>query len=236
MLPGPAAAVPAAPRPVPLPIVEQLSEAHQPLETEAAPLRGKQTGARRAPEAPLASVPEGKERGDQAIVSAQSKSRPAEPSSTPVPSSSAGLPPWGAESLSAFSAAKSSKTASTTQASQAHTAKPASSSADMPPALAADPHGEREQPKPARVVAAKLAELPVSVAPLLPNTPLTMEQLLNQVEEAAQARRKDEGLKAPKTSQRDAELDALINGATASKKSSAARPRAISGEALGVNR
>jgi hypothetical protein len=41
--------------------------------------------------------------------------------------------------------------------------------------------------------------------------------VLNQVEAAAQAQRKQAGLKAPKTSKRDAELDALISGATKSK-------------------
>jgi hypothetical protein len=230
-LPAPAAALS-----VPVPIVEQLSEARQPLETEAAPLRGKQTVGRRAPETPFAGVPAGKDSGDQAIVSAQAKSRPAERSSTSVPSSSAGLPAWGAESLRAFSEAKSSKAASMTAGSQAHTAKPASSSADVPPPLAADPRGEREQPKPALVVAAKPAEPPEPLAPPRPNTPLTMEQMLNQVEEAAQARRKKEGLKAPRTSQRDAELDELINSTMASKKSSATRPDAISGEAIGVKR
>jgi hypothetical protein len=45
-----------------------------------------------------------------------------------------------------------------------------------------------------------------------------MEEMLNQVEEAAQAQRKKAGLKAPQTSPHDAELDALINGAMASKK------------------
>jgi hypothetical protein len=40
-----------------------------------------------------------------------------------------------------------------------------------------------------------------------------MDEVLNQVEEAAQAQRKQAGLKAPKASKRDAELDDLINGA-----------------------
>jgi hypothetical protein len=59
---------------------------------------------------------------------------------------------------------------------------------------------------------------PEPVAPPPPSKPLTMEQMLNQVEEAAQAQRRQAGLKAPKTSQRDAELDELINGAMTSKK------------------
>jgi hypothetical protein len=37
--------------------------------------------------------------------------------------------------------------------------------------------------------------------------------MLNQMEEAAQAQRKKAGLKASKSSERDAELDALISGA-----------------------
>jgi hypothetical protein len=76
----------------------------------------------------------------------------------------------------------------------------------------------REAAKPAPVVAAKPAEPPKPVAPPRPSKPLTMDQVLNQVEEAAQAERKEKGLKAPKTSKRDAELDQLISGSMKSKK------------------
>jgi hypothetical protein len=72
--------------------------------------------------------------------------------------------------------------------------------------------------QPAPAVAAKPAEPPKPVAPPRPSKPLTMDQVLNQVEEAAQAQRKEKGLKAPKTSKRDAELDELITGTMKSKK------------------
>lgn len=68
------------------------------------------------------------------------------------------------------------------------------------------------------MVAAKPAEPAKPVAPPRPSKPLTMDEVLNQVEEAAQAQRKRAGLEAPKASKRDAELDDLINGAMKSKK------------------
>lgn len=81
----------------------------------------------------------------------------------------------------------------------------------------------REQPKDAPVVAGKSAVPPKPAepakpaAPARPSKPLTMDQVLNQVEEAAQAQRKQAGLKAPAAGKHDAELDALINGAMKSK-------------------
>jgi hypothetical protein len=217
---------PTSARPATAPIiVEQLSEARQPRKKAAAPLRGKQTdkpgrrsAGRRARETPFAAVPASNNSGDQAIAPAQSQSRRAERSSTTVSSSAAGLPAWGAEAVREFSGGKNSKAASVTTPSQGLTAKPASSSADVPSPMAADPPSAREQPKPAPVVAAKPIEPPEPVAPPRPSKPLTMDQMLNQVEEAAQAQRKQTGLKAPKTTQRDAELDELINGAMKSRK------------------
>jgi hypothetical protein len=203
--------------------VEQLSETRQPRDKAAAPLRGKQAGAparasvgRRARETPVAAVPASKNAGAQAIAPVQPKSRSAERSSTPVSSSSAGLPAWGAEAVRDFAGAKSSTAAPVAARSQALTAKPAPPSAEIPPPVAAAPPA-REEPKPAPVVAAKPPEPPAPVAPPPPSKPLTMEQMLNQVEEAAQAQRKKAGLKAPKTSAHDAELDALINGAMKKK-------------------
>jgi hypothetical protein len=202
-------------------IVQQLSEpVAAPPRGKQADTAGKRSAGRRARETPLAAVPASKNAGDQAIASAQPKSRPAERSSTSVSSGSAGLPAWGAETVRGFSGASSSKAASVPARPQALTAKPAASSVDTPPPAAAYAPVAREQPKPPPVVAAKPIEPPVPVAlppAPAPSKPLTMEEMLNQVEEAAQAQRKKAGLKAPKTAQHDAELDALINGAMKKK-------------------
>jgi hypothetical protein len=198
---APAPALPAA---API-IVEQLNEARQPRETGAAPLRGEQSdkrgrrsAGRRAHETSFVATPASKSSGYQAIAPAPSKStsRQAERSSTSVASSSAGLPAWGAEAVRDFSGGTRAR----------EQPKPA-------PIVTAKP---AEPPAPA--VAAKPAEPPAPAAPPRPSKPLTMDEMLNQVEEAAQAQRKRAGLKAPKTSQRDAELDELISGAMQSKK------------------
>jgi hypothetical protein len=200
-------------------IVEQLSETRRPGETVAAPLRSKRTdtpdrrSGRRARETPFAAMPASNHNGDQAIAPAQPKSGSAERSGTSVASSSAALPAWGAEATRDFSGATSNKPATVTTGSQALTARPAASSADTPPTMAASPPGPRDESTSALGVAAKLAEPTEPVAPQRPSTPLTMEQMLNQMEEAAQAQRKKAGLKASKSSERDAELDALISGA-----------------------
>lgn len=229
---APAAAAPAA-RPI---IVEQLSDVRQPRETGTGSLRreGKRSAGKRARETSFAATPASQSGGDPAIAPVQSRSKThqAERSSTTASSSSAGLPAWGAEAVRDFSGTKSSsKAAPVPTRPQPLTAKPtAPSSADIPPAVAADQPSAREQPKPESVVAAKPVQPPEPVlaakpaeplapaAPPPPSKPLTMDQMLNQVEEAAQAQRKKAGLKAPKTSQRDAELDELINGAMQSKK------------------
>jgi hypothetical protein len=156
----------------------------------------------------MSTTPVSKSGGYQAVAPAQSSR--AERSNKAGTSSSLGLPAWGVEAVREFSSEKSSANASVTSDSQTLTAKPASSNADTPAPM---------QPKTEPVAAAKPAE-PVKtaepakpVAPPPPSKPLTMEEVLNQVEEAAQAQRKQAGLKAPKTSKRDAELDDLINGA-----------------------
>jgi hypothetical protein len=51
----------------------------------------------------------------------------------------------------------------------------------------------------------------------VPAKPLTMDQVLDRVENVAQAQRKKSGQAAPKSSKRDAELDALISGSMKSK-------------------
>jgi hypothetical protein len=207
-------------------VVEQLSEARQPGEAVAASQRDRRTdapgrasvGGRRTREAPFATVAASENGGGRASAPAQSKPSTIELPSTPVARGSAGLPAWGAEAVRDFSGAKSSKASSVMTGSQPLKAKPASSSADIPPPVAAaSPPAAREESKPAPAVAAKVAEPPEPVAPARPSTPLTMEQMLTQVEEAAQAQRKKAGLKAPKSSERDAELDALINGAMKKK-------------------
>jgi hypothetical protein len=144
--------------------------------------------------------------GKSAPVTSRSQALTAKP-----PAASGGIPPPMAAYRSTASA------------------KPTASSDGIPPPMAAYRSSAssasatasapaREPTKPAPVVAAKPAEPPKPVAPARPSKPLTMDQVLNQVEEAAQAQRKKAGLKAPKTSKRDAELDELISGSMKSKK------------------
>jgi hypothetical protein len=191
-------------------IVEQLNGARQPDQTAAALLRGEQSdrpsrrsASSRARETPFATAPARRSAGAQAIAPAQSKVKThvAERSSTTMSSSSAGLPAWGAEAMRDFSDGASSKGARTT-------------SGYRPTATATVP--AREQT--ADVLAAEPAEPPKPVAPPRPTKPLSMDEMLNQIEEVAQAQRKQAGLKAPTISERDAELDELISGAMKSKK------------------
>jgi hypothetical protein len=95
-------------------------------------------------------------------------------------------------------------------------APPSSQPAAKPPAnfvASAPPPAAKAVP----IVVAKPVEPPKPVAPPPPSKPLTMDQLLNRVEAAAKAQRKQNGVRAPKTSKRDAELDDLITGAVKSK-------------------
>jgi hypothetical protein len=221
---APTVLVPVAAPPAAAPIiVEQLSGSRQSSETAAAPLQaeesdkaGRRSASSRARVTSTPTTPVGKSGGYQVVAPAQSKpqSSRAERSNKAGASSSVELPAWGVEAVREFSSEKSSAGASGTSAPQTLTAKSASSNADIAPPM---------QPKAEPVVAAKPAE-PVKtaepakpVAPPPPSKPLTMDQVLNQVEEAAQAQRKQAGLKAPKASKRDAELDELINGAMNSK-------------------
>lgn len=167
----------------------------------------------------FATAKASKSNGSQATVPAQStpESSWAERSTAAVSSNSAGLPAWGADALQDFSSGKTGPAAGAMIQADAPAAQPASADADIPPPMASYRPGAGEQNSAAPVVAAKPAEPPKPEAPPPPSKPLTMEQVLNQVEEAAQARRKQTGLQAPKPTKRDAELEELINGAMKSK-------------------
>lgn len=72
--------------------------------------------------------------------------------------------------------------------------------------------------KPVPSALAKSVEpAPKPAAPAPPSKPLTMDQLLNRVEDAAQAQRGKKGLPTGPKSKKDAELDDLINSAVHTK-------------------
>jgi hypothetical protein len=208
-------------------IVEQLNDARQPPQGFAAPhpveqadRPGRRSTSSRAHATAFATAPASKSSGPQTNAPAQSRpTKPsrAERSSPTVSSSTAGLPAWGADALRDFSGGKSSPGTNAPSQVQAPVAKPATSNADIPPPMASYRPSPSEGKSAAPAVAAKPVEPPKPEAPQRPSKPLTMDQVLNQVEEAAQAQRKQAGLKAPRTSKRDAELEELISGAMKSK-------------------
>jgi hypothetical protein len=226
---APAAALPTA---API-VVEQLNGVQRPTEMAAAPAtppaepsdraRTHSSGSR-ARETSFSAAPVSRSSSYQSVAPtpSRSKSRRAERSGTSASSGSSGLPAWGAEAVREFSGASTSKsTPVSARSSQALTAKPFASSATAPASVAGTrPTATvpvREPAKPVPVAAVKPVAPPKPAAPPPPSKPLTMDQVLNRVEDAAKEQRKKAGLHAPKTSKRDAELDELISGSMKKK-------------------
>ncbi len=217
-------------------IVEPLNEARQPPHEARQPLpplqivatlahgeqsdkRARKSASTRAHVTSSARAKASKSNGYQTTAPAQSTSESswAERSISAVSSSSDGLPAWGADALRDFPSGTTGPAAGTTIEAEAPVAKVASRNTDIPPPTAGYRTSAVDQKSATPMVAAMPVPPPKPEAPPPPSKPLTMEQVLNQVEEAAQGRRKQAGLQAPKPTKRDAELEELINSAMKSK-------------------
>jgi hypothetical protein len=209
---APPVSAPAFSAPTPAPVIEQLDK---PAKARASTLRASprhdlsdkvDVGQASAPARAVATPARAPTSGGAERRSTGVSAKPARaPSSVIAPSSPPGLPAWGDLGTS--------KPSSPSKGAQVAAKVPVT-----PKTTPATPMTTPAPPKttPATSKATALAPLKPA-APSAPAKPLTMDQVLDRVEDVAQAQRNKSGRPAPKTSKRDAELDALISGSMKSK-------------------
>jgi hypothetical protein len=226
------AAAPAAPPPaVTALVVEQLpgsaqlnkSGARSVVSPARAPARLDQPREHASIEARGSTREPNKVHGKSASVPRTTATASAKPSRASRASarvqSGPGLPAWGSETVREFSSFKANDKVSSMKAPATVTPKPAAMAKPTQPTGPQIIVTNKAPTAAAKLVAAaKPVEPPKPAAPPAPSKPLTMDQLLNRVEDAAKTQRKNAGLAPPKKQAVDSDLDALIRGATQNKK------------------
>jgi hypothetical protein len=166
---------------------------------------------------------------DKSHAAAKRASAPSQPvqGAGPRGARSSGLPAWGTEATSTSEPA----TPKANKRALAVAAEPAASVPSKPAQAAPSKAAAAAESKPATTFASKpaapVASKPVALAstpptpppkPAAPEKPLTMDQLLNKVVEvASEAKPRKAGTSEPK-SQRDMDLDLLLNSAVKNPK------------------